>query len=807
MRTARKIFLEGLRTEKNCQAGFRKDFQIDGPPGEVVLRVTACTFYRAYLNGEFLSHGPARAAHGFARIDTIDLSGRLVSGRNSLAIEVAGYNEPTLHVTGEPSFLLAQLEGDGNVLLATDRSWAGIHLQQKRASAVAFSHARSITEIYDLDAGYFDWRTRPLDGTAGSSWFPVEEIGDDRQLIESGVEPPDVSLVGDARMLTVANVVGSAAGGSEKGVVEDPVRECVHDVEAPFRGTARTGTGTNGRFAELHVETSGDDTALTYDFGHVSSAFVGIELSVPDSTVVDLVHADRIGDDGSIDPKACASQCVVRLYCAPGHTRFESFEPYSVRYIRVIVRGARSFTLHDVFLRRFQYPDLEGGSFLSNDGELNRIYEAARLSLRVNTLDVFMDCPGRERGGWLCDSFWTARAAYVMFGDVRVERAMLENFLAPTVAAHFDGYLPAVYPAGKGVDLPNWTMYLILQLREYFHRTGDRGFLSRHEGRVDEIVAQLSRHESADGVLENLPGWIFVDGSTTPLPEYYHQPISLPTNLLYARMLECVNELYGRPGLQEKAGRIRNMLQEAHAGIRDDRPPECFADCLQRGEGGKLSRKKLVSEAAQYYAGWLDLASPADHPGLFKTLYEQYGPCPEHPTDNPRILRSDHFAAMPIRFELLAAHGEHRRLLREIRHLYGFMVDHGPGTLWESTTDVAGVDHGFASHAGVWLVRDFLGLGLPDAAAKTIEIAPHPSGLRWAKGSVTTDAGIASLGWSLGSRSFRLDATVPHGYRARLHLPEEVRAWGDVLLNGTRVADPREPVPGLGESFVVTARR
>ena len=122
-----------------------------------------------------------------------------------------------------------------------------------------------------------------------------------------------------------------------------------------------------------------------------------------------------------------ASRCVVRLYCPHGRTRLESFEPYCVRYLRVVVRRARAFTLHDVFLRRYQYPDLQGGTFLCSDGKLNRIYEAARLTLRANTVDVFLDTPGRERGGWLCDSFWTARAARLMFGDTRVERAMLEN--------------------------------------------------------------------------------------------------------------------------------------------------------------------------------------------------------------------------------------------------------------------------------------------------------------------------------------------------------------------------------------------
>ena len=803
--TAKRIFLEGLRIEKNCQAGFRKDVVLDTVPDKAVLRVTACTFYRAYLNGQFLFHGPARAAHGFARVDTVDLSGRLQVGRNCLAIEVAGYCEPTLHVTGEPSFLLAELQADGEVLIATDRSWSGIRLHHKRAHAPPFSHARSIMEIYDLDAGFFDWRTGLPGGPGESTWFPVEEVDDDRQLLERAVALADVALVGGARLLALSHTVGGARGRSGQQLPEDPAAECVQEREIPFHGTARPSGGGHGGFVELHVETSAGSTALTYDFGELASAFVGVEVSLPAGGVVDLVHGDRIGDDGTIDPHGCASRCVVRLYCPHGRTRLESFEPYCVRYLRVIVR-ARAFTLHDVFLRRYQYPDLEGGTFLCSDGELNRIYDAARLTLRANTLDVFLDTPGRERGGWLCDSFWTARAARQMLGDTRVERAMLENFLAPTVAEHFDGYSPAVYPAGKGSHHPNWTMFLVLHLHEYYRRTGDRSFIDRYAPRVAEVAAQLALHEDAEGVLNNLPGRIFVDGSTAPLPEYFSRPISMPTNVLYARMLECIDELYGRPVLRAKALHIRTRLRQAYAGIRAERPAQFLSDSLQPAEGGTLSRGRLTSEAAQYYAAWLGLASPGEHPALFKALFEQHGPCPERLVDDPKVLRSDHFAAMPVRFEVLAAHGEHQRLLREVRYLYSRMIDEGPGTLWEGMADTGSVCQGFAAHAGVWLARDFLGLGIPDAVTRTITLAPHPCGLRWAKGTVKTAGGTAGVAWSMERRSFRLDATVPEGYSAELRLPGEVRGWSEVTVNDRPLDNPREPILDLAESFTVTAR-
>jgi len=84
--------------------------------------------------------------------------------------------------------------------------------------------------------------------------------------------------------------------------------------------------------------------------------------------------------------------------------------------------------------------------------------------------------------------------------------------------------------------------------------------------------------------------------------------------------------------------------------------------------------------------------------------------------------------------------------------------------------------------------------------------SPHPCGLQWAKGAVKTEAGNAGVAWSMDRRSFRLDGTVPRRYRAELRLPEEVRGWGEVVVNEQPVDDPREPVRDLAESFVETAR-
>ena len=168
------------------------------------------------------------------------------------------------------------------------------------------------------------------------------------------------------------------------------------------------------------------------------------------------------------------------------------------------------------------------------------------------------------------------------------------------------------------------------------------------------------------------------------------------------------------------------------------------------------------------------------------------------------LLPADHFLGFVVRFEMLSKHGEFERLLREIKHLYTHMLKHGPGTIWEGLSGWASVCQGFGSHAGVWLVRDFLGLHIPDAVDGLITIAPHPCGIKWAKGSVKTDSGVASVNWCFEQGVFRLYATIPPGYKADLILPDEIGRRQHVTVDGNSATERDGAIRGLSDSFTVT---
>lgn len=126
----------------------------------MTLRITASTLYRAFLNGRFIGCGPARAAHGYFRVDEW-----LIDEAGLLAVEVAGYNVNSYYVLDQPAFLQAEVvDESGRVLAATgDDSFASFraHVLDDHVQRVErYSVARTFSEVFRLRPGSNDWRTR-----------------------------------------------------------------------------------------------------------------------------------------------------------------------------------------------------------------------------------------------------------------------------------------------------------------------------------------------------------------------------------------------------------------------------------------------------------------------------------------------------------------------------------------------------------------------------------------------------------------------------------------------------------------------
>ena len=533
---------------------------------EVTILIAARSYYRLYINGAIAAHGPARAAHGYARVDRIR---RVVSGRIAVAVEAASLSNPAMYAndcTLEPGMITCEIRDQtGNAVAWTGRDFVCKALTIRRSLVETMSHCRGAIEWYDLDEHSLDWRLGQGDG------FDVPA-----QVSEPITFLPRRAPYASLRALpmrTVSAISDWAKGESTKiselllmsRIVQQayyaeipPENLCfdqlLSEKAAPFTGKAATLNSD-----EILLIPGENPAAVVYEQAFSEVGFIDFTVQVDALCTLDVLHTDHLEKTGEFR----GNTDVTRYSLQAGMYHLTTFEPKLVRYIQFVFRTKGKVFLKAPAVLDFSYPDNSPSFFSCNDGELNRIYEAARRTLRLCTADIFMDCPERERGGWLCDSLFLSKGAWQMFSDLSVEKDFLENYLLTDGSKTWNGFFPEVYPASKGtqgnVGITTWFRGLIEELWDYVRRSGDREMIWKHRTRVEAFVEGLLSLQGASGLIENLPTQ-FVDWSLSN-QEACLRPISIPNNCLAVDALEKLSKLYQNTAWAAASNHMRRRIE------------------------------------------------------------------------------------------------------------------------------------------------------------------------------------------------------------------------------------------------------
>jgi alpha-L-rhamnosidase len=766
--SARPVWLKGRETERHLLAGFHVAFQAPAS-GKVFLRATGSSLYRVFLNGEFLGHGPARGPHGYFRVDEWGLGGRLRPGVNVVAFEVAGYNANSYYLLDQPSLLQAEVVADGKVLASTGgkgKRFVAAILEERVRKVQRYSFQRPFSEVYRLAPGYDRWRAEPKLGLR-----PIVTTAlPSRALLPRRVDYPEYALrqphaivaggeVGRGNLpanpwkdRSLTTVGPKLAGFPENELETIPSLELQRITNSALRAMEQP-------YVPAEPIRIGAGGFQVLDFGGNLTGFIGAKVTCREKARLFLAF-DEILSDGDVNFRRLDCVNVVAYELQPGSYEFESFEPYTLRYLKVIaLEGDCEF--ERVHLRELTGAGVWQARFASSDERLNRLFAAGRETFRQNALDIFMDCPSRERAGWLCDSFFTARVAKDLCGHTRIEHNFLENYQLPADFPHLpEGMLPMCYPAdhNDGVFIPNWALWFVVQLEEYVARSGDRATVDALRPRVLRLLDYFKKFRNADGLLEKLEGWVFVEWSAA---NSFVQDVNYPSNMLYAKALAVAGRLYALPELEGEAGRIRETIR---AQSFDGR---FFVDNAVRTNGA-LQVTTNRTEVCQYFAFFFDVATPESHPQLWRILRQDFGPRRKQTQAFAEVHPANAFVGNVLRLELLSHYGLCQQLLDESVAYQLHMADR-TGTLWEHDGAYASCNHGFASHGGVRvLYRDVLGLREVDTVNRVVRIRFTDARLNWCEGVLPTGDGPVELKWRVNQGKLAYQVNVPAGYRVEI---------------------------------------
>ncbi len=763
---AKPVWGQGREDEMNVTLVFSANVKLASAAqaANAIFRATGSSIMRVTINGEEACYGPARGPRGWFRVDEWNVGAYLHEGVNRVVVEIAGYNSVSYYLLSQPAFLRAELvDADGRVLAATSVDeldnvarftavdYTGVRVQKVQRQG----YHRTFIEAYDF---------RKLGAVK-----PVElALQPEHALLPRRCAYPEL------------NILPVACWG-KTGKLE------LREDYKPWRGQPITGINSNftgyredelelflideiqqyrTRF-DAHAEplsfgatyTQGDVQIV--DFGADYAGFWGFEVKALEECEFAISFDEVLTEHGDVNFMRFSTCNAVKwtLPKSDDAFKFETFDPQAARYIKIhCLKG--SFKLVDCYMREYAYPQLREAAFDCADPRIAKVFQAAALTFRCNAVDVFSDCPTRERAGWMCDSFFTARAAFALTGKTDVESATYENYRLPKSYPNIpDGALPMCYPSDTwhGQFIPNWMMWFVVELKEYAQRSGDNQTLELLREKVEKLVKFFAQYENSDGLLEKLPNRVFVEWSKA---NDFLQDVNYPTNMLYAAALDAAGELYARSEWRQKAQAMRKTIRnQAYDG-------EFFVDHAVRKEDGSLEVLTDKSEVCQYFAFFFKTATPETFPELWEKLLDEFGPDRVKNGLYPEVHKANSFVGNVVRMELLSSAKRADQILRESLAYNEYMADL-TGTLWENATASASCNHGFASHIAYVFYRDVLGIREIDPLAKKVVIAaPKIDSISWCAGARPVPGGVVRARWERDEQTggIAMKCDTPDGY-------------------------------------------
>jgi len=767
---------------------FRKTIELALRPERASAYITADTFYRFWINGQLVMHGPARSSHGKATVDLIDVGRYLTQGRNSLMVEVLHGVWPFEALAQAPG-LLCEVEtesgGRKTIVASTDATWEASEITAWNRKSLKFNYQRGWMEQFDA---------RLIPEEKNQTVFVLGKVG---IAPWQKVELRDVPLPAALTQVRPVSVVTVQRGD---GVTAD-----FYDGHERFESRAEWDERSEWyrRLQTEHLQTDpaaatnpqgvtsseqgdlflhGDGAGVAYDFGRGYVGFIGFEVTGDAGQQIEITWNERLSNDGAVRPSAQTGRNAIQYILREGRQSFLSFMPQFVRFLRISHRGVGQVTVHRLGVTEFRFAMEPKGDFFSSDDELNRIYQAAKWTAALNTLDSYMDCPHRERNAMYgVEGYWMLKAVYPMFGDTSVSRRAIlhgaDSVTDPEGTSGPADLVRVAYPMHLkffNTVIPTGPLFWVLHAGLYEQCSGDTELIHCLLPVIRRNLAAMDGWCNSDGLLESIPGWMFFDYA-----DIRTDGVSVALNAVYARTLNEMARLERLAGDVASAREFKQRAEQVNGSLNRLCIGKTFyPDVLLRDPQGQLTPSREACETTQYFVLWGDVPPAQRQQRMWTALRDDFLPTPLKKVQPIQELTRAGLYPFPQRLEVAARLGDHAALLRDIKAMFLPMVESPPGTLWEDPMAGIALCHSISCGVGGILTEEVLGihLGFP------LRIAPHNGGsLQSCRGFITTPKGCVQVAWEAQKDRYQLQASLPEGITAEVVLPAEAKAvWQSV---------------------------
>ena len=487
---------------KNSYVYFRKKFHLPKNESAATLRVFADSCYVLYINGQYVTKGPARSDPRWQFVDIIDVSAYLREGENIIAAMVLYYGYGTGHsIDSIPCFLLDAEIGDTSIL--TDSSWVCKKCEAFRPNPPRVNGCKGPCEIFDCRNYEDTWMMPDYDD---GNWEQVSTRDVHRRSPFRNLLARPIPLLHEEKIDAVS-VIGIGEGVTAAETSSDRLH---HAIKEESQSMMLKPACEALPLRVPHCSSEDRFSVLCVDFGKVYAGYLHFSVNGHEGDVVDVIFAEAKTPDLRPFINVKTYRPISRFILREGHNDLQVFFNYdAMRYAYFIFRGDDA-ELCSASMSWVTYPMDRMSSFTAEDSKVQKLWEISVHTLRLCMQDGFLDSPSREQQQWMGDARCQARFNAYLSGDMRMLRKTLYQFAQ---SQDYEGMICSRYP-DQNINLapiPDFCLQWIGAFEDYYDFTGDLKPAYDLYDHMIHAIRWFTAFLGEDDLLWNMPYWQYYD--------------------------------------------------------------------------------------------------------------------------------------------------------------------------------------------------------------------------------------------------------------------------------------------------------
>ena len=277
-------------------------------------------------------------------------------------------------------------------------------------------------------------------------------------------------------------------------------------------------------------------------------------------------------------------------YCIldEGENLIEQFDYKAFRFLEIETESGVSIE-SEITIRHYPFEDFE---FNTKNEKLNKVLNLCKNTVLLGAQETFIDCPTREKGQYLGDTFVSGFTHYYLTKDFRLLKKAIEDFAA---SIEYCGKFLSVAPCAYKQEIADYALLFSNLVYKYYSLSGDLDLLKKMLPACEFINSYYASFAGADGLLVNADReWNLVDWPESARDGYEfgdkhcvinthyinsvlnEEKIKSALNIFYEEKSPSLKRSFMKAFLNEKTGLFVDNECSLHSSVHSNMLPLAF---------------------------------------------------------------------------------------------------------------------------------------------------------------------------------------------------------------------------------------